>query len=254
MKSSADVTWELTRAASPRVTILGEVESTNDWLLSRETVSPFEIVVSFCQKQGRGRLGRSWIVQPGQGLALSLVVPGFSNNLGRPFGSGVSPSLTVGVSLLRALNALGLKNAELKWPNDILVGRDKLAGILCEFHQDGSLVAGVGMNVGLTDYPPELKATALAKFLTEPFARIDELVASFIREVDVSFRSPEKARWEAAVQALSTLGAEVKVLPLKGKQLRGRAAALGTHGELIVDLSDGSQVTVSSSDIEHLYQ
>lgn len=239
---------------SPRVTILDEVESTNDWLLSRETVGPFEIVVSFCQKRGRGRLGRSWFVDPGQGLALSLVVPGFSHDHGRPFGSGVAPSLTVGVSLLRALHALGLRNAELKWPNDIVVGREKLAGILCEVRQDGPLVAGVGINVGFSDYPPELKATALQGFFPEPFARVDELVASFIREVGASFGCPEKVRWEEAVQAVSTLGAEVKVLPLKGKQMTGRAVGLGTHGELIVELPGGSRVAVSSSDIEHLYQ
>lgn len=254
MKSSADVTWELTRAISPGVTILGEVGSTNDWLLSRESVSSLEVVLSFCQIRGKGRLGRSWIVRPGQGLALSLILPGPSDDHGRSLGSGFAPSLTVGVSLLRALHALGLRNAALKWPNDIVVGREKLAGILCEFRQDGFLVAGVGINVDVTDYPPELKATALEHFFSEPFEQIDELVASFLREVDASFASPEKVRWEAAVQALATLEMEVEVLPIRGEKFRGRAVSLGKHGELIVELSGGSQVSVSSSDIEHIYQ
>lgn len=199
-------------------------------------------------------MGRSWIFQPGDGLALSLVLPGLLAEPEEPLVRGIAPSLTVGVALHSALQTVGVEHAGLKWPNDIVVGGDKLAGILCEFRQDGFLVAGVGINIRIRGFPPELKATALEEYLPKPFERIDELVASFVREVDLSFQSPEKVRWESAVQTLSTLGREVEVLPLNGQPTRGRAVALGALGELIVERGDGSHLTVSSSDIKHLYQ
>ena len=254
MTSSKSISWALTHAVSPRLTILDEVDSTNDWLLSQDRVTPLETAVSFNQRRGRGRLGRSWFFQPGDGLALSLVLPGLLGGSGDSLGRGIAPSLTVGVALQRALETVGLDHAGLKWPNDIVIGDNKLAGILCEFRQDGFLVAGVGINIRIRGFPPEFKATALEQHLAKPFELIDELVASFVREVDLSFQSTEKVRWESAAQRLSTLGREVEILPLNGQPTRGRAVALGKSGELIVERGDGSQVTVSSSDINHLYQ
>ncbi|MBI3539254.1 MAG: biotin--[acetyl-CoA-carboxylase] ligase, partial [Candidatus Eisenbacteria bacterium] len=121
------------------------------------------VVVADAQPRGRGRAGRGWHVTPHRGLALSLLL-----TEGGDRGRARSLPLAAGLALARALEALGLR-ADLKWPNDVLVGSRKLAGILCESRRTSggdAVVIGLGVNVldAAEDIPPELAecATSLA--------------------------------------------------------------------------------------------
>ncbi|TMQ66190.1 MAG: biotin--[acetyl-CoA-carboxylase] ligase [Candidatus Eisenbacteria bacterium] len=124
-----------------------EVDSTNDWAW-RALASGAEDGAAFVadrQRAGRGREGRAWHTTPGKGLALSLLL-----TLERPPRAvGVVP-LAAGLALARGIERLGLKT-RLKWPNDLLVGSSKLAGILCESRRTPrgawAVVVGVGVNV-----------------------------------------------------------------------------------------------------------
>lgn len=112
------------------------------------------------QSAGRGRRGRAWQSPPGAGLYFSMVV--------RPSAAAMAslPLLTLaaGVGVRAGIGAATGLAPELKWPNDVMVGRRKLAGILAEGlaigTPDASVIVGVGINVEPSAYPPEVEARA----------------------------------------------------------------------------------------------
>jgi BirA family biotin operon repressor/biotin-[acetyl-CoA-carboxylase] ligase len=129
--------------------ILDEVKSTNTYLMKNKTAAHATCVAAHVQTNGKGRRGRTWVSQLGASLTFSLI---WRFQCGAAALSGLS--LAVGVALIRALNSLGVNDAQLKWPNDVLVGGNKLVGILIELQGDlegpSAAVIGVGFNLNLT--------------------------------------------------------------------------------------------------------
>ena len=121
---------------------LAETGSTNaDLLEAAERLPDRTVLVTDHQTAGRGRLDRRWEAPAGSNLLVSLlfhVVPPDPGDLTR----------RVGLAVVRAATALGLDGVGLKWPNDVLVERAKLAGILAQRAPAGAVVVGVGVNVG----------------------------------------------------------------------------------------------------------
>jgi BirA family transcriptional regulator, biotin operon repressor / biotin---[acetyl-CoA-carboxylase] ligase len=128
--------------------ILDEVKSTNTYLMQNKTAAHAACVAAHVQTNGKGRRGRTWVSQLGASLTFSLL---WRFQCGAAALSGLS--LAVGVALIRALNSLGVNDAQLKWPNDVLVDGKKLAGILIELQGDlegpSAAVIGVGFNLNL---------------------------------------------------------------------------------------------------------
>ena len=128
--------------------ILDEVKSTNTYLMQNKSAAHATCVAAHIQTHGKGRRGRTWVSQLGASLTFSLL---WRFQCGAAALSGLS--LAVGVALIRALNALGVNDAQLKWPNDVLVDGKKLAGILIELQGDlegpSAAVIGIGFNLNL---------------------------------------------------------------------------------------------------------
>lgn len=126
------------------------LESTNSYLMKKASAGEAHAtcVVANLQTKGRGRRGRSWQAGLGASLTFSLL---WRFQCGASALSGLS--LAVGVGLIRALHEAGITQTKLKWPNDILIGGDKLAGILIELQGDmegpSAAVIGVGLNLKL---------------------------------------------------------------------------------------------------------
>lgn len=154
--------------------------STNDEALAwaTEDAQDLSLVVANHQTTGRGREGRKWITFPGTALAFSLIL--------RPEAEEAQvPSLFTGLgamALLDSLKKLGLK-AKIKWPNDVLVKRRKVAGILVESVWSGdaldTVVLGMGVNV-LAGSNPQIEellfpATNLEAEIGSPTSRLDLL-------------------------------------------------------------------------------
>lgn len=114
------------------------------------------VVAAHQQTAGRGRRGSTWVSPRGAGLYFSFI--------GRPIDARTMPLLTLasGVAVRGGIVAATGLAPDLKWPNDLLIGRKKLAGILAEGHALGSrdqvVVIGVGINVRPAAYPPDLAA------------------------------------------------------------------------------------------------
>ncbi len=117
--------------------------STNDDLLAAAATGAPDrsVLVADHQTAGRGRLDRRWEAPPGANLLVSIL-----------FRTVPSPPSTltqrVGLAAIDARRAAAGVDAVLKWPNDLLVGERKLAGILAQRAADGSIVVGLGLNVG----------------------------------------------------------------------------------------------------------
>ncbi len=126
--------------------------STN--LDAREGVAGDVFTADF-QTAGRGRLDHAWLSPPGENLMMSVVL-GVADVA---IEEAATLPLVVGLAVLGAVRAVASVEAKLKWPNDVLVDGRKLAGILCERHGD-RVIAGIGVNVRQTVFPPEIAARA----------------------------------------------------------------------------------------------
>ena len=136
----------------------GTTDSTNERAfaaLADGSARHGDVHLADAQTAGRGRLGRTWISPPGEGLYLSIVL--------RPSPPALRPAaLTVAAALAvrDALIELGLEHSALKWPNDLEVRGKKLVGILVETRgldrERPHYVVGIGVNVGQRSFPAEL--------------------------------------------------------------------------------------------------
>ena len=233
--------------------ILVETNSTND-VLKSEALADYTAVLTDHQTGGRGRMGRTWVSAPGHGLAFSVLVPGTS-----PSQQSWLP-LVAGASLVGAARAQGAVNAELKWPNDVLVEERKLSGILCEVRPDGRVIVGIGLNV---DYSagglPSEEATSLAEFGEVSPQSIDALLATVVSSLRQFLETPTSGALTLAKGSvegvLATLGREVSVHELEGTVWSGVAHGLTDEGHLVVRESvTGGERIVVASDARHLRQ
>ncbi|HET6554813.1 MAG TPA: biotin--[acetyl-CoA-carboxylase] ligase [Dyella sp.] len=127
-----------------------EIDSTSSEIQRRAANLPdLSIVLAETQSAGRGRRGRTWLSPPGLNIYLSCL-----KRFDAGFAALSGLSLAVGVIVMRTLEALGIDGAGLKWPNDVLSGDGKLAGILVElsgeYQGPCAAIIGVGLNVRLT--------------------------------------------------------------------------------------------------------
>jgi BirA family biotin operon repressor/biotin-[acetyl-CoA-carboxylase] ligase len=203
------------------------------------------------QTAGRGRGGRRWTVPAGRGLLGSTlwrpeVAPARAATLGQ----------AAGVATLDALAALGVE-ARLKWPNDVLLGRAKVAGILLESAVEAGrlrhVVMGIGVNVNQAadELPPTpYPATSLRLATGRPADRAAlaaALLSALARRYDQWQARPDDvfARWRAA---LSTLGQEVAVVGPEGER-GGRARDVEPDGSLVLERADGSVERLVSGEV-----
>jgi BirA family biotin operon repressor/biotin-[acetyl-CoA-carboxylase] ligase len=182
----ADVAAALSRAGLPPVVFFTEVDSTNDHALSLADLDApeFTAVLADVQRAGRGRRGRTWFSPPGAGMYLSVIVRGDGLDSQLPL-----LTMAAGVAVAEAVTSVSGLPVELKWPNDLVIGRPwrKLAGILCEASALGSskaaVVVGVGVNLDRAAYPREVadRATSLAAECDLPVGRAALVAACLVQ-------------------------------------------------------------------------
>jgi BirA family biotin operon repressor/biotin-[acetyl-CoA-carboxylase] ligase len=201
------------------------------------------VVVADEQTAGRGRLGRTWESPPGSSLLVSVLL-----RRGDEPGHAV---MAVGVALAEAVEQVAGVETGLKWPNDLLVGDRKLAGILAESDGD-SLVVGAGCNVEWERFPDELVETATACNL-EAGRSVDRdaLLDAFLDHLSDALDAGP-AVVDAYRSRLATLGRFVRVHHLLGDDLVGTAIGVTGDGALVVRDDSGTDHAVVSGDVHHL--
>ena len=135
-------------------------ESTNKDALGGK---PGDVFVADMQTAGRGRLDHRWLSSPGENLMMSAVV----DVADVPPHEAVTLPLVAGLAVAQAVSGVfaahgdGSRAADvkIKWPNDVLIDRRKICGILCERNGD-NVIVGIGVNVNQTAFPPEISDRA----------------------------------------------------------------------------------------------
>jgi BirA family transcriptional regulator, biotin operon repressor / biotin---[acetyl-CoA-carboxylase] ligase len=209
-----------------RVVWFDTVSSTNDAAdqLASAGAEHGTVVAADEQLSGRGRMGRVWHSPPGAGLYVSVVLKpaSFIGSAERGTTSAASRiTLTAGVALADALRVATGLPAAIKWPNDLVVGRRKVCGILAEGAATGEtlrhVILGFGVNVLTSAYPPEIadRATSIEAELGRPadrgavFAESLACLAERLRESSAGGFDAVLDAWRAL--SPSSIGARVQI-------------------------------------------
>ncbi|CAM2937458.1 biotin--[acetyl-CoA-carboxylase] ligase [Skermania piniformis] len=236
------------------VEVTARTGSTNADLLARagDPAADRTVLIADCQDHGRGRHSRSWQAPPRSQVALSVLLrlPG-----AEPARLGWLPLLT-GVAVVDALRRVAGVPAGLKWPNDVLIGERKVAGILAEVGATGPVpvvVVGVGINVDLTsDELPVPHATSLALAGARTTDR-NVVAQAVLAELADRITDWQRDGWAVADPAAAyrercvTLGTPVRAELPGGTTITGIADDVDRNGRLLID-----GTAVSAADVTHL--
>ena len=234
--------------------VLDSVNSTNDDLkkLGNEGCENGTVVAAREQTRGKGRLGRTWQSKKDDGIAFSVLL---RPNVAPSEVSAITP--LAGLAVCKAIREYTKLDCVIKWPNDIIIGRKKLVGILtemsAEFDAVEYVITGIGINVDHTSFPEEIafKATSL---LLETGRHIDknEFLACVLEHLENEFVKNNLELTPTALSEYTDLCATVgrSVTFQRGtRRISGMAVGVSEHGELKVMMSDGTISLVNSGEV-----
>ena len=233
--------------------VLLNTESTNSYLLNKapDHMGKRYAVLAEKQESGRGRRGRTWVSPFGKNIYLSMLWS---------FSGGISSleglSLVIAIAVERALAELGLKDAKLKWPNDVYLNNKKLAGILLEVSGEYSghcqVVIGIGLNIRLSEYD--------AESIDQPWAQLSEnlqetdrnaIAASIISHLIKAIEEFDKLGFESFqnywTERDAFLNQEVNLI-LPNVTRSGIAKGVNSKGELLLATEKGLE-TVNAGEV-----
>jgi BirA family transcriptional regulator, biotin operon repressor / biotin---[acetyl-CoA-carboxylase] ligase len=241
------------RQARAEIEVFAELDSTNQQLLRTPELSSGRVCLAEAQSGGRGRRGRGWVATPYHNILMSM---SWRFETGPAGLAGLS--LAAGVAVLRALDEFGVRDAGLKWPNDILRDGRKLAGLLIDLRGEASgpslVVLGLGLNVHLAPADAariDQPWTTLRESLPAPVDR-NRLAGLLIVHLDEMFRAFERAGFEGfrAEWERRHLYAG-KAVRMQGGQeaVFGTVEGIDAQGGLRVRVTGGELRTFHSGDV-----
>ncbi len=234
------------------------VTSTND--VARELAEcgagEGTVVVAEEQTAGRGRLGRTWLSPKSEGLYHSIIL--------RPT---IPPSdlpvlsLVIAVALAELVSQQYQLTADIKWPNDLLIGDRKFAGILAEaevkHHRLAYVISGIGVNLNQTSFPPELAAEATSlKLETGRAIDADDFRQRLYVQLDAWYDLFLSQGASDIVHRWCQLSTYAEDKPVKvvtcDRTIVGVTRGLTPEGALIVETPTGARETILSGDVRSL--
>jgi BirA family biotin operon repressor/biotin-[acetyl-CoA-carboxylase] ligase len=229
-----------------------DIDSTNNYAraLAQDGAPEGVVVVAEQQSQGRGRLARPWVSPPNVNLYCSIIL--------RPtLPPARAPQITLAAAVALSDTVAGFSPAPpaIKWPNDILAGGKKLAGVLTEAVSDSRkiefVILGIGVNINYDpeSMPPEIRqrATSLSELAGQRVSR-EDFLRRLIQDLDRCYAILEAdgfaalaPRWDAR---FGLRGRSVRVEMTDGN-IAGRAVGIDEEGLLIVESSAGRRRIVA---------
>ncbi len=227
-----------------------EIDSTNTFL--KQNYNAYlegTVITTDYQKQGYGRMGRVWVDQKQKNLTFSLLLyPKFEKTIL----SQITP--LTGVSLFKLLKET-VPNLSIKWPNDLLAGTKKIAGILTEAIFNGNdlkaLIIGIGINVNSTNFPQPLadKTTSIVLETNQEVDKdllLDEILASFKKHY-LAFLKGDRSYLKVFKENFRYLHQEVDIIQNEVIK-RVKIIDVLDNGNLLVE-SSGKTYEVTSGEI-----
>jgi BirA family biotin operon repressor/biotin-[acetyl-CoA-carboxylase] ligase len=231
-----------------------QTSSTNDVALAWAADGAPDLSLVFAEEQtsGRGRGERHWFTPFGAGLAFSLVLKPLA-------GEELSVSLFSGLGALAVCNVLGRQGLlpEIKWPNDILLNRRKVCGILAESVWSGdkvdSIILGIGVNVRPESVPPpeglSFPATSLETELGKSVDRLSllrDILQALLYWRGLLTKEVFPHTWG---NYLAFRGEQVEIQVDKGPSTTGQLIGLEPDGSLLLRSQDGQEFTVQFGEV-----
>ncbi len=219
--------------------------STND---RARDLPPWHAIRAHVQTGARGRHGRQWTSNHG-GLWFSAVLP-----LEPPGQGWTAFPLAAGLAVVSILRGLGLRDARLRWPNDVLVGPRKICGILMERFSPDRVVVGLGLNVTNRPADADPSLAAIATSLSEELPlspSADDIYPEILTALRMLHgRVAEEGFASLADDINNHWGGTREVeLQLPGETVRGRFLGIDSRGDLLVEI-DGHPVSHSAPHVQ----
>lgn len=220
--------------------------------LAEEGAVEGTLVVADRQNAGRGRRGRAWISPAGESIYMSLLL---RPRCAPDKASGIT--LVMAIAVLEAVKELAGETSGIKWPNDIVINKKKMCGILTEMSTDMEsihyVVVGVGINVNQRSFADDIKDTATSIYVeTGKKTNRSKLVARVMYYFEKNYEIFQKT-WDLTGLVdkyngfLLNCGQQVRVLDPKG-EYNGVAQGINEKGELLVE-RDGQVVAVYAGEV-----
>jgi len=239
------------RALGHTIHRLGEVVSTQIEAARQaaDGASEGTVVTATHQSAGRGRRGRPWLDAPGQSLLMSIV-------LRPPIPPGLAPQLSL-VAAVAVADALGLAGATaaIRWPNDVMVGKRKICGLLPEAvtMRDGALehvILGIGLNVNQADFPAPIRELATSmRIETGREQAVDAMMATVLAALEDRYRRFVQAGLGALLPAWLERAQGIGGRATAADGLEGIAVGLDLDGALLLRNDSGETMRVVAGEV-----
>lgn len=231
------------RVIGKKLIFLESIDSTNDYMKKIAMESPHgTVVISDEQTSGKGRLGRQWASEKGTGIWISVL-------LKPDIEPSEAPKITqiAAAALTKALNDLGLA-VQIKWPNDLIIGKRKVSGTLTEMSAElggiNYVIVGTGLNVNQSTFPEDLTDKATSIYLeTGQKASRKEIVLLFLKTFEDLYDdfvdSGSLQKTVAICKAQSVLMNRHVRLITKSKTREVKVIDINEDGQLVVENEQG---------------
>lgn len=241
----------LTGTLGGELAVYPQLESSNltARLLAKNGAPHGAVVIAEQQTAGRGRLGRSFFSPPGAGLYMSVIL-----RPQLPPAQALLITPAVAVAAARAIEQTGGVSPRIKWVNDLYIGGKKLCGILCEsaLASDGSLawvVAGIGINIADSSFPPQLRNIATSIQAAGGKADPNELAAAVLNHIDKVWLTLESRTFLAEYKSRSCVLGKTVRFERDGKIFEGTAQDIDDHARLLIHTTQGTVFTLESGEV-----
>jgi BirA family biotin operon repressor/biotin-[acetyl-CoA-carboxylase] ligase len=261
--------FPLSRQIAPGLTFVTETGSTNaDLVANYANTDDFTVLVAGFQSAGRGRAGRDWLAPAGSSLFVSVLLkPG-----GVPAERFSWLPLLSGLAMANAVTRfLPDKEVSLKWPNDVLVGDQKISGVLSELLPDISgVVVGAGLNVLQAKSELPIETATSISIESGQSIELDQILAAYLEQLKEHYVAWVSSLGDADLSGLrtkvlaacSSLGttkgsrfgnSRVRVILPGDQEVLGNALGIDETGRLLVQAEGGKElIAVAAGDIVHL--
>lgn len=243
-----------TKIIGKNLTVLDTVTSTNDYLkdLGNKKCENGTVVCAREQTKGKGRLGRTWLSKKDNSVIFSILLrPEIAPHQIAP----ITP--LAGLALCKAIRKFTGLDCRIKWPNDIIVGRKKLSGILtemvAEFDAVEYIVIGIGINFDQAVFPEEIAHKATSVMLeTGRHYNKNELLACILEHIENEFIKHNLELSQTAlteyINLCDTVGKNI-TFQSGTRRVSGIAVGVADNGELKVMLSNGTIRHITSGEV-----
>jgi BirA family biotin operon repressor/biotin-[acetyl-CoA-carboxylase] ligase len=237
---------------------LDAIDSTNEFLKglsNKQEVQNFTVVTAETQLKGKGQMGAKWDSESGKNLIMSVLVANFLFEIEDVFNLNVVVSLAV----INVLEAYGIPELSIKWPNDIMSANKKIGGILIEnsIKGDGTItsVVGLGLNINQIQFENLPRASSLAVICNSNFDKDEILfqIVTKLEEMIALYNENATSIWEDYSKNLFKIGVPTAFSVENNQNFMGIITGVSSIGKLQIQLEDDSICEYNLKEVQMLY-